>query len=68
MERKGSISESKDGFEPLSVKTYTHYIRNGQKFTNNQLRDINLLSPEERLEILATYNEMIAYYVSLFDE
>jgi hypothetical protein len=59
-------NEAKQVSVPL--KQYMHDIRNGKPFTNEALNDINNLSYDERLKVLATYNEMMKYYVSLLYE
>jgi hypothetical protein len=49
------------------VKKYIHDIRNGKKFTRDNLVDINNLPQEDRFKILITYNEMIDYYTVLIN-
>jgi len=63
-------SESKNGREYndiQSVKKYIHDIRNSKTFSIDNLENINNLSYEDRMEILIAYNEMMSYYLSLFE-
>ena len=50
------------------LKKYIHDIRNSKTFSNDILKNINNFSYEDRMEILIVYNEMISYYLSLFEE
>jgi hypothetical protein len=50
------------------LRKYIHDIRNSKIFSKDILHDMNNLSYEDRMEILVTYNEIISYYVSLFDD
>jgi hypothetical protein len=64
-------SESKNGREYndiQSVKKYIHDIRNSKTFSIDNLENINNLSYEDRMEILIAYNEMMSYYLSLFEK
>jgi len=50
------------------LRTYIHDIRNSKTFSIDILKNINNLSYKDRLEILTVYNEMNAYYLSLFED
>jgi len=50
------------------LKKYIHDIRNFETFSIDILKNINKLSYEDRMEILIVYNEMMSYYLSLFEE
>jgi hypothetical protein len=50
------------------LKKYIHDIRNSKTFSIDILKNINKLSYEDRMEILIVYNEMMSYYLSLFEE
>ena len=49
-------------------RKYIHDIRNSKTLTIDILKNINNLSYEDRLEILIVYNEMMSYYLSLFED
>jgi hypothetical protein len=49
-------------------KKYIHDIRNSKTFSIDILKNINNLSYENRMKILITYNEMMSYYLSLFED
>jgi hypothetical protein len=49
------------------LKKYIHDIKNSKTFSIDILKTINNLSYEDRMEILIVYNEMISYYLSLFE-
>lgn len=78
--RKTNYSESKNvvGYNedkyfsnhndsPL-LKKYIHDIRNSKTFSIDIIKNINHLSYEDRMEILIVYNEMMSYYLSLFED
>ena len=48
------------------LKKYIHDIRNSKTFSIDILKNINNL--EDRMEILIVYNEMMSYYLSLFED
>jgi hypothetical protein len=50
------------------LNKYICHIKNLKSFNKEILTDINNMSNEDRLEILSTYNEMISYIETLFDE
>lgn len=50
------------------LKKYIHDIRNSKTFSIDILKNINNLSYENRMEILLAYNNMMSYYLSLFQE
>ena len=50
------------------LNKYICHIKNMKSFNKEILTDINNMSNEDRLEILITYNNMIEYIESLFDE
>ena len=50
------------------LNKYICHIKNLKSFNKEILTDINNMSNEDRLEILSTYNEMIIYIETLFDE
>jgi len=50
------------------LNKYICHIKNMKSFNEEVLRDINNMSNEDRLEILITYNNMIEYIESLFEE
>ena len=50
------------------LNKYICHIKNLKSFNKEILTDINNMSNEDRLEILITYNNMIEYIESLFDE
>jgi hypothetical protein len=50
------------------LKKYIHDIRNSNTFSIDILKNINNLSYEDRMEILIVYNEMMSYYLSLFED
>ena len=50
------------------LKKYIHDIRNSNTFSIDILKNINKLSYEDRMEILIVYNEMMSYYLSLFED
>lgn len=50
------------------LKKYIHDIRNSKTFSIDILKNINNLSYEDRMEILIVYNEMMSYYLSLFED
>ena len=50
------------------LRTYIHDIRNSKTFSIDMLKNINNLSYKDRLEVLTVYNEMNAYYLSLFED
>ena len=79
--RKTNYSENKNGGKEYKedkyfsnhndnqlLKKYIHDIRNSNIFTIDILKNINNLSYEDRLEILIVYNEMMSYYISLFED
>jgi hypothetical protein len=79
MDKKNS--ESKNGVEYSEYKylsnnnnnnkllqKYIHDIKNSKTFSIDILKNMNNLSYEDRMEILIVYNEMIAYYLSLFED
>ncbi len=78
--RKTNYSESKNGGEYKEdkylsnhndsqlLKKYIHDIKNSKTFSIDILKNINNLSYEDRMEILIVYNEMISYYLSLFED
>jgi hypothetical protein len=76
--RKTNHSESKNGdgeYKYFSnhndsqlLKKYIHDIRNSKTFSIDILKNINKLSYEDRMEILIVYNEMMSYYLSLFED
>ena len=81
--RKINNSESKNGEERVkckedkyfsnnndnqSLRKYIHDIKNSKIFSRDILININNLSYEDRMEILVVYNDMIAYYLSLFED
>jgi hypothetical protein len=64
-------NESKNGrqySDIKSLKKYIHDIRNSKTFSIDNLENINNLSYEDRMEILIAYNEMMSYYLSLFEK
>jgi hypothetical protein len=79
--RKSNNSESKNGRgeykedkylsnhnDSQLLKKYIHDIRNSNIFSIEILKNINNLLYEDRLEILIVYNEMMSYYLSLFED
>ena len=50
------------------LKKYIHDIKNSKTFNINILKNINNLSYDDRMKILIVYNEMMSYYVSLFED
>jgi hypothetical protein len=50
------------------LKKYIHDIKNSKTFSIDIIKNINNLSYEDRMEILIVYNEMISYYLSLFED
>jgi len=50
------------------LKKYIHDIRNSKTLSIDILKNINNLSYEDRMEILIVYNEMMSYYLSLFED
>ena len=79
--RKTNHSESKNGDgkykedkyfsnhnDSQLLKKYIHDIRNSNTFSIDILKNINKLSYEDRMEILIVYNEMMSYYLSLFED
>ena len=79
--RKTNHSESKNGMgeykedkyfsnhnDSQLLKKYIHDIRNSNTFSIDILKNINKLSYEDRMEILIVYNEMMSYYLSLFED
>jgi hypothetical protein len=50
------------------LKKYIHDIRNSKSFSMDILKNINNLSYEDRMQILIAYNEMMTYYLTLFQE
>jgi hypothetical protein len=50
------------------LNKYIHDIKNSKTFSINILKNINNLSYDDRMKILIVYNEMISYYVSLFED
>ena len=50
------------------VKKYVHDIRNSRTFSIDIIQNINNLSYEDRMEILIAYNEMMSYYLALFED
>ena len=50
------------------LQKYIHDIRNSKIFDRNTLKNINNLSYEDRFKILLSYNDMVTYYVSFFEE
>jgi len=79
--RKTNHSESKNGDgeykedkyfsshnDSQLLKKYIHDIRNSNIFSIEILKNINNLLYEDRLEILIVYNEMMSYYLSLFED
>ena len=50
------------------VKKYIHDIRNSRTFSIDIIQNINNLSYEDRMEILIAYNEMMSYYLALFED
>ncbi len=50
------------------LRQYIHDIRNTKTFDMNTLRRMNTLAFEERMEIFMVYNEMMSYYLSLFED
>jgi hypothetical protein len=50
------------------LKKYIHDIKNSKTFSINILKNINNLSYDDRMKILIVYNEMMSYYVSLFQD
>ena len=79
--RKTNHSESKNGGweykedkyfsnhnDSQLLKKYIHDIRNSNTFSIDILKNINKLSYEDRMEILIVYNEMMSYYLSLFED
>lgn len=73
-------SESKNGVEynedkylskhndSQLLKKYIHDIRNSKTFSIDILKNINHLSYEDRMEVLIVYNDMMSYYLSLFED
>jgi len=78
--RKPNYSESKNGGgykedkyfsnhnDSQLLKKYIHDIRNSKTFSIDILKNINNLSYDDRMEILIVYNEMMSYYLSLFED
>ena len=70
--KESSKNESKNNNEYKEdsnlLRTYIHDIRNSKTFSIDILKNINNLSYKDRLEILIVYNEMNAYYLSLFED
>jgi hypothetical protein len=79
--RKTNYSESKNGGGEYKedkflsthnnsqlLKKYIHDIKNSKTFSIDIIKNINNLSYEDRMEILLVYNEMISYYLSLFED
>ena len=50
------------------LNKYIHDIRNSKIFSIDNLKNINNLSYEDRMKILIVYNEMMSYYLTLFDD
>ena len=50
------------------LQKYIHDIKNSKTFSIDILKNMNNLSYEDRMEILIVYNEMMAYYLSLFED
>ena len=50
------------------LRKYVHDIRNTTTFSTDILTNINNFEYDDRMEILIVYNEMISYYLSLFEE
>ena len=50
------------------LNNYIQNIKNLKTFNKEVLTDINNMSNEDRLEILITYNKMVEYVESLFEE
>jgi len=67
------IADSKENKENKEDKNnkllgkYIHDIRNSKKLSKEILANINNMSYEDRFEILMVYNDMISYYVSIFE-
>ena len=70
--KESNKSESKNNNEYKEdsnlLRTYIHDIRNSKTFSIDILKNINNLSYKDRLEILTVYNEINAYYLSLFED
>ena len=65
---KGDVDSSTKNDINSILHKYIHGILNSRTFDIDTLKPINNLDPEDRLEILITYNRMISYYLSLFEE
>jgi len=65
---KGDVDSSNKNDINSMLHKYIHGILNLRTFDIDTLKTINNLGPEDRLEILITYNRMISYYLSLFEE
>lgn len=50
-----------------SVTKTIHDIKNLKYFTAEKLKQINEMSPQDRLKILHSYNEMMNYYVDIIN-
>ena len=50
------------------LKKYIHDIRNSKTFSIDILKNINNFTYEDRMEILLAYNEMMSYYLTLFED
>ena len=50
------------------LKKYIHDIRNSKTFSIDILKNINNFKYEDRMEILIAYNEMMSYYLTLFED
>jgi len=64
-------SESKnqeEKYESHLLRKYIHDIRNIKSFSIDTLKNINSLSYEDRLEVLTAYNELISYFLSIFED
>lgn len=53
--------------ENNSVTKTIHDIKNLKFFTEEKLKQINEMSPRDRLKILHSYNEMMKYYVDIIN-
>ena len=50
------------------LRKYIHDVRNSNTFSIDILKNINNFSYEDRMEILIVYNDMMSYYLSLFED
>lgn len=50
-----------------SVTKTIHDIKNLKYFTEEKLKQINEMTPQDRLKILYSYNEMMNYYVDIIN-